>query len=135
MTTQDVKKKIIDVIEESTETELELTPDTEIFADMGLSSVEVVVMLGDLEDAFGIDIPAADIRNVRTIGELSDLIIFILKGDKTPTSIGGELQQFSLGGSPISFQDKASGGLQRCADVLCHAKHDAHLAASTPRRT
>ena len=78
MTTQDVKKKIIDVIEESTETELELTPDTEIFADMGLSSVEVVVMLGDLEDAFGIDIPAADIRNVRTIGELSDLIIFIL---------------------------------------------------------
>ena len=91
MTTQDVKKKIIDVIEESTETELELTPDTELFADMGLSSVEVVVMLGDLEDAFGIDIPAADIRNVRTIGELSDLIIFILKGDKTPTSIGGEL--------------------------------------------
>ena len=40
-----------------------------------------------------------------------------------------------LGGSPISFQDKASGGLQRCADVLYHAKHDAHLAASTPRCT
>ena len=55
-----------------------LTPDTELFADMGLSSVEVVVMLGDLEDVFGIDIPAADIRNVRTIGELRDLIIFIL---------------------------------------------------------
>ena len=91
MTTQDVKKKIIDVIEKSTETELELTPDTELFADMGLSSVEVVVMLGDLEDAFGIDIPAADIRNVRTIGELSDLIIFILKGDNSSTSIGGEL--------------------------------------------
>ena len=62
-------------------------------------------------------------------------IYFILKGDKTPTSIGGEWQQISLGGSQISFQDKASGGLQRCADVLCHAKYDAHLAASTPRRT
>ena len=60
---------------------------------------------------------------------------FILEGDKTPTSVGGELQQFSPGGSPISFQDKASGGLRRCADVLYHAKHDAHLAASTPRRT
>ena len=91
MKIQDVKKKIIEVIKESTETEITLTPETELFADMGLSSVEVVVMLGDLEDAFGIDIPAADIRNVRTIGELSDLIIFILKGDKTPTSIGGEL--------------------------------------------
>ncbi|MGN0265883.1 MAG: acyl carrier protein [Oliverpabstia sp.] len=78
MKIQDVKKKIIEVIKESTETEMTLTPDTELFADMGLSSVEVVVMLGDLEDVFGIDIPAADIRNVRTIGELSDLIIFIL---------------------------------------------------------
>ena len=63
------------------------------------------------------------------------ILFFILKEDKTPTSIGGELRQICLGGSPISFQDKASGGLQRCADVLCHAKHDAHLAASTPRRT
>lgn len=79
MNIQDVKKKIIEVIKESTETEITLTPETELFADMGLSSVEVVVMLGDLEDAFGIDIPAADIRNVRTIGELSDLIIFIMK--------------------------------------------------------
>ena len=61
--------------------------------------------------------------------------VFILKGDKTPTSIGGEWQQISLGGSLIFFQDKASGGLQRCACVLCHAKHDAHLTASTPRRT
>ena len=78
MKIQDVKKKIIEVIKESTETEITLTPETELFADMGLSSIEVVVMLGDLEDAFGIDIPAADIRNVRTIGELSDLIIFIM---------------------------------------------------------
>ncbi|MGN0249985.1 MAG: acyl carrier protein [Oliverpabstia sp.] len=79
MALQDVKKKIIDVIVESTETEIELTQDTGIFTDMGLSSVEVVVMLGDLEDAFGIDIPAAELRNVRTIRELSDLIIFIMQ--------------------------------------------------------
>ena len=78
MNMQDVKKKIIEVIKESTETEITLTPETELFADMGLSSIEVVVMLGDLEDAFGIDIPAADIRDVRTVGELSDLIIFIM---------------------------------------------------------
>ena len=78
MKIQDVKKKIIEVIKESTETEMTPTSETELFADMGLSSVEVVVMLGDLEDVFGIDIPAADIRNVRTVGELSDLIIFIM---------------------------------------------------------
>ena len=41
---------------------------------------------------------------------------FILKEDETPTFLGGELRQFRLGGSPISFQDKASGGSQRRAD-------------------
>ena len=51
MKIQDVKKKIIEVIKESTETEMTLTSETELFTDMGLSSVEVVVMLGDLEDA------------------------------------------------------------------------------------
>ena len=29
----------------------------------------------------------------------------------------------------ILQEDKASGRLQRCTDVLCHEKHDAHLAA------
>lgn len=79
MKLEEAKKKIIDVIVESTETELELTEDTGLFTDMGLSSVEVVVMLGDLEDAFGIDIPAAELRNIKTIGELSDLIIFMMR--------------------------------------------------------
>ncbi|MDY3818982.1 MAG: hypothetical protein SO019_07990, partial [Lachnospiraceae bacterium] len=34
------------------------------------------------------------------------------------------VKQIRLGGSPISFQDKASGGLQRCAEEECHAEHD-----------
>ena len=54
----------------------------------------------------------------------------ILKEDETPTSIGGELQQFSLGGSPISFQDKASGGSQAWSVEECNAFD--HTAARTP---
>ena len=41
-----------------------------------------------------------------TVEKEVDGAVFILKGDKTPTSIGGELQQFSLGGSPISSKIK-----------------------------
>ena len=58
MTVQEAKKEIIRVIKVSTETELDITEQTNMFTDMGLSSVEVVVMLGELEDTFGIDIPA-----------------------------------------------------------------------------
>ena len=44
---------------------------------------------------------------------------FILKEDETPTSIGGELRQFRLGGNPISFQDKVSGGSQAWSVEEC----------------
>ena len=57
-------------------------------------------------------------------------VTIILKEDETPTSIGGELQQFRLGGSPISFQDKASGGSQAWSVEECFAFD--HAAARTP---
>lgn len=78
MTVEEVKQEIIRVIVEATETELTLTEETGLFEDMGLSSVEVVVMLSDLEEAFGIDIPASELRSVRTVGDLCQLVISIL---------------------------------------------------------
>ena len=55
---------------------------------------------------------------------------FSLQGDETPTSVGGELQQFRLGGSLISLQDKASGGSQAWSVEECNAFD--HAAARTP---
>ena len=78
MTVEEVKQEIIQVIVEATETELTLTEGTGLFEDMGLSSVEVVVMLSDLEEAFGIDIPASELRRVRTVGDLCQVGISIL---------------------------------------------------------
>lgn len=78
MTVQEAKKEIIRVIKVSTETELDITEQTNMFTDMGLSSMEVVVMLGELEDTFGIDIPASRLRRVRTVGDMCELVIRIL---------------------------------------------------------
>lgn len=78
MTVQEAKKEIIRVIKVSTETELDITEQTNMFTDMGLSSLEVVVMLGELEDTFGIDIPASRLRRVRTVGDMCELVIQIL---------------------------------------------------------
>ena len=78
MTVQEAKKEIIGVIKVSTETELDIMEQTNMFTDMGLSSVEVVVMLGELEDTFGIDTPASRLRRVRTVGDMCELVIQIL---------------------------------------------------------
>ena len=35
-------------------------------------------MMGDLEDTFGVDIPASRLRNVRTVGDICELVITLL---------------------------------------------------------
>ena len=54
MTIEEAKQKIIEVIVESTETEMELC---------------------DLEEVFGISIPASALRRIRKVGDLCELVI------------------------------------------------------------
>lgn len=75
MSIEELKQKILEVIAESTETELEVTEDTTLYEEMGLASVEAYVLLSDLEEAFGVRIPASALRNVRTTGDLCALVI------------------------------------------------------------
>lgn len=79
MTIEEAKEKILEVIVESTETDMEVKEDTALYEDMGLASVEVYVMLCDLEEVFGISIPASALRQIRTAGDLCDLVIRCLK--------------------------------------------------------
>ena len=79
MTVEEVKEKTMEVIRESTETELDLTEDTGLYEDMGLASVEAYVLLCDLEDTSGIKIPASELRKVGTAGDLCRLVVQILR--------------------------------------------------------
>lgn len=83
MTVEELKKQVIQIIKESTETEQEITEKTNLFVDLGLASVEVVVMIGELEETFGIDIPASKLRKVRTVENLCNLIVEIIKSETT----------------------------------------------------
>lgn len=78
MSEQKIRERIIEIIMESTETEERVTDETELFEDMGLSSMEIMVLVGDLEYEFCVNIPISKISNVRTVGELSDAIIRII---------------------------------------------------------
>lgn len=75
MDEQKVKEKVMKVIEESTETDVNLTEETTLYDEMSLSSMEVYVLLNDLEDTFDIRIPVSKLRKVHTVGELCALVI------------------------------------------------------------
>ena len=50
---------------------IELTEDTALVADMGLSSLEVMEFIEKIEDHFDISIPLNILPDVNTIGELA----------------------------------------------------------------
>ena len=51
--------------------ELELTDTTDLVADIGLSSLEVMELIEKIEDHFDISIPLNILPDVNTIGELA----------------------------------------------------------------
>ena len=75
MTLNQLKEEILEVIQESTDTEVELNEDIHILNDMGLSSIETMMLISDLDQHFGINIPTTRLRNVRTVGDLTQIVI------------------------------------------------------------
>ena len=79
MTIAQITKTVHNIIKDSSETELELTPQTHLIQEIGLSSVEAMLLLSDLEDVFHIQIPVTALREVETVGDLTQLVIQCLK--------------------------------------------------------
>lgn len=79
MKTEEFREKICEVIRESTETEYELSDEKYLSGDLELSSMEVFILIADLEHAFGISIPPDRLRYVQTVGDLCDLVVETVK--------------------------------------------------------
>lgn len=75
MTKQDVMDKVVEVIADSVEAEGEVTVDSHLISDLGLSSMEAMLILGDLENEFGIDLPINDLKGIKTVGDLAQHVI------------------------------------------------------------
>jgi len=77
MTDQDIIEKINRSLAEEFELDLgEMTPETTIFVDMGLDSLDIVDLVIVLETAFGIKIREEEsIRKIRTLGDIHSFVI------------------------------------------------------------
>ena len=75
MTIAQLNEEILTVVSNSTETELELTENTHLLRDMGLTSVEIMMLISDLEDHFGITISADRLHGVQIIADLQALVL------------------------------------------------------------
>lgn len=67
-------EKIVEMLLNYVEPDEEITADTEIKGDLGMSSFDLVCFGDDLQTEFGVTITAEDFRNCETVGKLSEFI-------------------------------------------------------------
>ena len=75
MTIQEVKERVIEIISDGVEYEGVIRPDMNLIEEIGLSSLESMVLIGELENEFGIELPINEIKGIANIGELQDLVV------------------------------------------------------------
>ncbi|MDD2733074.1 MAG: acyl carrier protein [Desulfuromonadaceae bacterium] len=77
MTDQEIIEKINSSLAEEFELDLGvMTPETTLYEDMGLDSLDVVDLVIVLETAFGMKIREEEaIRNIRTLGDIHSFVI------------------------------------------------------------
>lgn len=68
-------EKITEILREYTgNDELTLAEDTQLIADVGLNSLDVVNLVCNFEDEFDIEIPDRSLKDLHTVGDLMKLI-------------------------------------------------------------
>ncbi len=51
----------------------DITESTDLIADLGLTSLDIVNCISEAEDAFGAEIPDEKLENIRTVGDILQL--------------------------------------------------------------
>lgn len=75
---KDILKKVIEIFAPMSETE-QIHEDSELIADLGISSMDVLSLTVSLEEEFKIKISEKAIRRMGTIGDVVDIVAELVK--------------------------------------------------------
>jgi len=70
-----VLKLIYKELDHINDNNIDLKPETDMTTDLNVDSVSVMDLMFSLEEEFDVVVPLNDLADIRTIGELSDLVI------------------------------------------------------------
>jgi acyl carrier protein len=66
-----VDRDTIDILKRLSRRSIEPAPECELLADLGFDSLQVLELVGELEDHFDIAVPLNSLTHIRTVGEIS----------------------------------------------------------------
>jgi acyl carrier protein len=65
-----IEEGVIDVLKNVSRRPIEPTLESDLVADLGFDSLQVLEVIAELEDRFGISIPLNDVPAARTVGQV-----------------------------------------------------------------
>lgn len=76
---EQILSELQDLLRPLTQQELEITADTELVADLDLSSLKVLDLLMEVEDRFDVSVPLNVLPDVRTVGDFANALEKLLR--------------------------------------------------------
>lgn len=67
-------ERTVAILEEYIDSDLEITKDSALVDDLGLSSLEVINIVAAFEDEFDIEVPDRVIPTLRTVGDIVEYL-------------------------------------------------------------
>ena len=65
-----VERDTLELLRKFSRKAVEPTPERELLADLGYDSLQVLELVGELEDHFGINVPLNSLTHIRTVGQM-----------------------------------------------------------------
>ena len=72
-------QRVIDLFVTMADTDDEITEESELIEDLGISSMDVLFLISSLEEEFKIKVSEKEIRKMVTIGDVTEVIERLVK--------------------------------------------------------
>jgi len=79
----DIENGVVEVLKNVSRRPIEPTPDSDLVADLGFDSLQILEVVAELEDRFDISIPLNDIPGARTVRQVVAQVAALVGGAAT----------------------------------------------------
>jgi acyl carrier protein len=80
----EIEDGVIDVLKNVSRRPIEPTLDSDLVADLGFDSLQILEVIAELEDRFDVSIPLNDVPSTRTVGQVVAQVARLVEDRPTP---------------------------------------------------
>src|SRR5262245_19020809 len=75
-----VQQAVVEILKDVSRRPIEPVLESDLIADLGFDSLQVLEVIGQLEDRFDISIPTDDFAGTRTVAHVIDRVVALIEG-------------------------------------------------------